>query len=103
MSTCALVNGPGQEILTLNEAATYLRLAEADVTRLVDEQGLPARQLGTEWRFLKSAVQAWLSEPRGKEEEGIWAAAGSLQDDPYLEEMLREFDRLRGRAPAEGE
>src|SRR5277367_5054010 len=48
------------EVLTLVEAAAYLRLTEADVLRMVDEQGLSARQLGKEWRFLKSAIQDWL-------------------------------------------
>jgi excisionase family DNA binding protein len=85
-------------VLTLGEAATYLRLPEADVLRLVEEQALPARQLGKEWRFLKSAIQAWLSTPRTKNnQQGIWAAAGALKDDPYLEEMLKEIDRMRGR------
>ena len=32
------------EVLTLAEAAAFLRLSEADVLRLVDEQGLAARQ-----------------------------------------------------------
>jgi excisionase family DNA binding protein len=59
-------NGPAADVLTLGEAATYLRLAEADVVRLVEEQGLPSRRLGNEWRFLKGAIQAWLSMPAAK-------------------------------------
>jgi hypothetical protein len=79
-----------------------LRLAEADVLQLVEEQDLPARHLGQEWRFLKSAVQAWLSMPFSKgQRQGIWAAAGMLRDDPYLEEMLKDIDRMRGRSTAE--
>ena len=54
-------NGPVQaEVLTLAETAAYLRLPEADVLRLVDEQALPTRRLGNEWRFLKAAIQHWL-------------------------------------------
>jgi excisionase family DNA binding protein len=97
-------NGPPAEVLTLAEAAAYLRLPEADVLRLVDEQDLPARRVGNEWRFLKAAVQQWLSTPPRKAAgEGIWAAAGALRDDPYLDEMLREIDRMRGRPAAEEE
>ena len=93
---------PGADVLTLREAATYLRLAEADVRRLVEEQGLPARQLGEEWRFLKSAIQAWLSMPRANEnKKDIWSTAGSLKDDPYLEEMLKQIERMRGRPTTE--
>jgi excisionase family DNA binding protein len=93
-----LMNGPTCEVLTLGEAATYLRLPPADVLRLVDEQALPGRHVGPEWRFLKSAIQAWLStsSPPTKG-EGIWAAAGALKDDPYLDEMLEEIERMRGR------
>ncbi len=95
-------NGTVGEVLTLREAAAYLRLPEADVLRLVKEQDLPARHLGEEWRFLKSAIQLWLSTPPTKEnKEGIWAAAGTLKDDPYLEEMLQEIDRMRGRPTTE--
>lgn len=55
-------NGPTQpDVLTLAEAAAYLRLTEEDVLRLVNEQALPARRLGNEWRFLKAAVQHWLT------------------------------------------
>jgi excisionase family DNA binding protein len=54
------VNGPAAEVFTLAEAAAYLRLPEQDVLRMIQEQGLPARQVGTEWRFLKAAIQQWL-------------------------------------------
>jgi excisionase family DNA binding protein len=95
-------NGAAGEVLTLAEAAGYLRLPETDVVRLVEEQGLPGRQLGNEWRFLKAAIQAWLSTPRpSRLKEGIWAAAGMLKDDPYLEDMLQEIERMRGRPTAE--
>ncbi len=50
-------NGLAAEVLTLSEAAPYLRLSEPDVLQLIQEQGLPARQVGTEWRLLN-----WLSK-----------------------------------------
>jgi excisionase family DNA binding protein len=94
------LNGPPSEVLTLAEAAAYLRLSEADVLRLVEEQALPARQLGKERRFLKAAVQQWLSAPRppvtGKEAQ--LAVAGSWKDDPLVDEELRETYRRRGRS-----
>jgi excisionase family DNA binding protein len=102
LPTPLVVNGPTGEVLTLDEAAAYLRLSEPDVLRLVKEQGLPARQLGKEWRFLKTAIQAWLCTPLSMgHKQGIWAAAGALKDDPYLPEMLKELDRMRGRPVTE--
>jgi excisionase family DNA binding protein len=95
-------NGSTADVLTLNEAANYLRLSEADVVHLVNDQGLPARRVGNDWRFLKRAIEAWLSTPASKREpQGIWAAAGALKDDPYLDGMLREIEKLRGRPTAE--
>ena len=92
---------PG-EVLTLAEAVAYLRLREADVLRGVHEQGLPARQLGAEWRFSRAAIQAWLSQPLSKpDNEGIWAFAGAWKDDPHADEMLREIYRRRGRPMTE--
>jgi excisionase family DNA binding protein len=97
-----MVNEHGTEVLTLPEAAAYLRLPEEAVRQLVAEQGLPARHLGEEWRFLKQAIESWLSTPYIEEnKEGVWAAAGSWKDDPYLDEMLKEIYRRRGRPVAE--
>ena len=62
----------------------------------MEQQGLPARQLANEWRFILAAIQHWLGNPSYSSKEGIWAAAGSLKDDPYLEEMLKSIDRMRG-------
>ena len=89
------------EVLTLPEAAAYLRLPEADVLAMIEQQDLPARRFGNEWRFFKAAIQKWLSASANANKEGIWAAAGSLRDDPFLEEMLAEIERMRGRPTSE--
>ena len=100
-----VANGPTAEVLTLAEAAAYLRLPEADVLRLVDEQGLPARQLGTEWRFLKAAIQDWLRSgpPPKPGKEAQLAVAASWKGDPYVDEELKEIYRRRGRPRTEDE
>jgi excisionase family DNA binding protein len=86
------------EVLTLAEAAAYLRLPAAEVVRLVSDQHLPARRAGTEWRFLKTAIQQWLSAPPPPySKEAQLAAAGSCQQDPDLVPMLEEIYRRRGR------
>ena len=51
---------PMPELLTTDEAAEYLRLSEPEVIDLVHSQNLPGRFTGSEWRFLKSAIQHWL-------------------------------------------
>jgi len=46
-----ILNGPIGEVMSLSEAATYLRLPEAEVVRLVHAQGLPGRLSGTDGDF----------------------------------------------------
>src|SRR5947207_5608896 len=93
----------GTEVLTLAEAAAYLRLAEAEVIRLVQSQDLPGRFAGTEWRFLKSALQDWLrTPPPPGSKEAVLAVAGAWKDDPYVEEELREIYKRRGRPMTAG-
>jgi excisionase family DNA binding protein len=101
----AEVNGPPDTVFTLSEAAAYLRFSEADVLRLVHDQGLPARRLANEWRFFKSAIQDWLRTgppPQGSKE--VWLSlAGVWKDDPYVEDELKEILKRRGRRMAEDE
>jgi len=92
-------NGPEKaDVLTLAEAAAYLRLSEADVVGLVHGQNLPGRFAGSEWRFLKSAIQQWLSQPPPRySKEAQMSVAGILRDDPDLIPMVEEIYRQRGR------
>jgi excisionase family DNA binding protein len=96
---------PTQEVLTLAEAAAYLRLPESEVIGLVHSQGLPGRFSGSEWRFLKSAIQEWLRTgsppPKGTKEAWL-AMAGVFKDDPDLEKIVEEAYRRRGRPITEG-
>lgn len=51
------------EVLTLAEAAQYLRVSEASVIDLTIKQQLPGRKIGDEWRFLRSGLADWLLAP----------------------------------------
>jgi excisionase family DNA binding protein len=96
----AAVNGAPGEVFTLAEAAAYLRLSEAEVVRLVHSQGLPGRFTGSEWRFLKTAIQQWLSVSMPTAEArkaALLAAAGAFKDDPDLVALVEEIYRQRGR------
>jgi excisionase family DNA binding protein len=59
MSESETVPRPG-EILTLAEAAEYLRIAEEKLADLAIDGGVPARRIGGEWRFLRKALDDWL-------------------------------------------
>jgi excisionase family DNA binding protein len=94
------LNGPLGEVLTLAETAAYLRLPESDLLGLIHTQGLPGRLIGGEWRFLKAAIQQWLSTPIPTPEmrkAAQMAAAGAFKDDPDLIPLVEEIYRQRGR------
>ena len=87
------------EVLTLAEAAAYLRVDEKQVLQMAQQGALPGRQIGDEWRFFKAALQAWLSVPGDKER--LMELAGAWKDDPYLEDIVRQAYQQRARSPAE--
>ncbi len=94
------MNGAVSEIMTLAEAAAYMRLPEADLITAIQDQKFPGRLVNGEWRFLKSAIQQWLSvsePPKEGLNAAMLAMVGKWKDDPYLEDMVEEIYRRRGR------
>ena len=89
-----------QEVLTLAEAAEYLRVSTEEVLRMVREQRLPGRLIGEEWRFLIVSLQDWLRQGPS-EKERLMHLAGGWKEDPHLEEIVREAYRKRGRSMIE--
>jgi len=53
------------DVLTLEDAAAYLKVEYGQIRRLLKEQGLPGRKIGDEWRFLRGAIADWLRAPGG--------------------------------------
>ncbi len=89
------------EVLTLAEAAEYLRVSESDVVDLATKHGLPGRKIGDQWRFQKRGLADWLLRPSPKER--LLRHAGALKDDSTLDEMLNEIYSRRGRPMTEDE
>lgn len=90
------------DVLTLTEASEYLRVSEEEVVRLATRQGLPGRRTGRDWRFLKAALQDWLKQPERSADNAVFLEfAGKFQDDPFLEEIVAEAYRQRGRPMTE--
>jgi excisionase family DNA binding protein len=48
------------EIMTLKEAADYLKLSEKTVSRMAQEGSLPAQKLARQWLFQRGAIDSWL-------------------------------------------
>jgi excisionase family DNA binding protein len=83
------------DVLTLAEAASYLRVPEEELLRLAEQREAPALRIGGEWRFLKRALMHWLAfGPRFLRDYPPW-----FIDHPLLDELLYTLEkRLLQRA-----
>lgn len=50
------------QVMTSLEAAEYLKMHVKTVCRLAKEGKIPAKKVGSEWRFLRSVLDNWLAE-----------------------------------------
>jgi excisionase family DNA binding protein len=50
------------QVMTSVEAAEYLKMHVKTVCRLAKEGKIPAKKVGSEWRFLRSVLDRWLTE-----------------------------------------
>jgi excisionase family DNA binding protein len=50
----------GATILTVSELAMYLRVHQATIYRLLKSRDLPAFRVGSDWRFDRETIDAWI-------------------------------------------
>lgn len=48
------------EVLTIDELATYLKVSKSTLYKLVQEGKVPGQKVGKHWRFRREAIDAWL-------------------------------------------
>ncbi len=51
-----------EEILTIEEAAKYLRIPVSTVYRLAQSDRIPCQKVGRHWRFRKETIDHWLDD-----------------------------------------
>src|SRR5262249_37057888 len=83
------------DVLTLAEAARYLRLTQEAVKKHAQRGDIPGRLIGKQWRFLKAALDCWLAQSNSK--TAFLQQFGALADDPYLPELRKAIYAARGR------
>jgi excisionase family DNA binding protein len=49
-------------VLTLEEAAEFLRIHPSTVYRLLKSHTIPAFKIGSDWRFNQESIQRWIEE-----------------------------------------
>ncbi len=82
-------------VLTLEEAAEYLRIGPDVLERQAIEGRIPARQIDGSWRFLRAAMEEWLRTESGR--ITLLRQAGALADDASLPQVRTAIYKLRGR------
>jgi excisionase family DNA binding protein len=51
-----------ENLLTTAQVAEYLKVDKFTVYRLVTQKNIPAFKVGSQWRFKKTMIDAWLKE-----------------------------------------
>src|SRR5579859_7880548 len=98
---------PIPDVLTLDEAAAYLRVTPEQVRAQAASGQPPAQQFGGEWRFLKAALDDWLRQgnkiPTPK--DILMSQIGALTDDETMPALIEWLagDRGEPRHPEEPE
>ena len=57
--------------MNAEQAAQFLQIDEATVVELAEAGKLPGRKLGTDWRFSRAALVAWLSDAGDSDDADI--------------------------------
>jgi excisionase family DNA binding protein len=98
-----ILSAPTRDVLILSEAAEFLRTDEDNLRSLAEVGRLPGRMIGSEWRFLRSALCAWLSRPEpateASQRDRIIATFGSMSDDETALPMLKQIYEERRKHP----
>lgn len=93
-----------EHVLTLAEAAAFLRVTEAALADKTAAGEVPAQKIGGEWRFLERALVDWLyaagpvngasrAEPGSK--EAVLKVIGIFRDDDDLDARLADLRTRR--------
>jgi excisionase family DNA binding protein len=95
--------------MDLTQAAGYLRVSSETLVDLAKRGQIPGRELNGEWRFLRRAIDGWLSTQAGApgvshpSSETRKKFAGAFKDDPFLSKIVKDAYQERGRPIPEGD
>jgi hypothetical protein len=102
-------------VLTLTEAAVFLRVTDKALADKAAAGEVPARQIGGEWPFLRRALVDWLyagatesangapRRPRPGSKQAVLRHFGILRDQDDLEATLADLAEQRAAWPDGGD
>jgi excisionase family DNA binding protein len=109
------LESPTECVLTLTEAAGFLRVSDKALADKAIAGEVPARQIGGEWRFLRRALVDWLyagaresangalGPPLTGSKEVVLRHFGILRDHDDLEATLADLAEQRAAWPDGGD
>jgi excisionase family DNA binding protein len=86
------------DVLTVEDAARYLRISKDALRRLAAQGKIPGRQIDRQWRFLKAALDDWLRGVCSRDgRTALLEQAGAFRDDETLPALRAAIYAARGR------
>ncbi len=81
------------DVLTLEEAALYLRISKDKMEELAQTQRVPAQKIDSDWRFSKEALSLWLKLGQSGEWARVFPNA-LTHESPQMFELLLELRQM---------
>lgn len=82
-----------EDILTLPEAAAYLRVEEKGLAEMAEGGNVPARKVAGQWRFSRRGLEDWVRFPNLHPGEYLRLHPRWLLESPLIDELLHLLDR----------
>jgi PTS system nitrogen regulatory IIA component len=80
----------GDGIMTLGEVASYLRVSEKTVLRMIRNSGIPCAKVAGQWRFIRTVIDDWLlSKMRGMPHNDLGKMVKRDYDSVPLSRLIR--------------
>lgn len=79
-----------KEVLNLEEASQLFQVSSKTFLKLLREDNLPARKIGREWRFSRTALLNWMAQGNSKE-----YVSAEEDNKAYFAQVAPVYDELR--------
>jgi excisionase family DNA binding protein len=86
------------DVLTLQEAASWLRVKPDQLHLMATEGQIPARKIGQDWRFASTALHDWLSHQGSFATRPILMPKWSPETEREAEQFIAEMRRKRNES-----
>jgi excisionase family DNA binding protein len=82
-----------EDILTLPEAAAYLRVDEQGLADMAEGGNVPARKVAGQWRFSRRGLEDWMRFPGLHPGEYMRLHPRWLLESPFMDEFVHLIEK----------